>query len=526
MTRPDSTTLSALLDELVDVRGEQVALIDEERTCTYRELGERASLVAGGLARYGVGPGDRVAILMENRIEWVETMFAAMRLGATVVGVSTWAERRELRYFLEHSGANALVATASFAGKAFTGELEAILGYESQPAGSLDAEGVPDLDTVVLLGADRPGAVSFESLSEGTAHDVESDPNDPDDTALLLYTSGSTSRPKGVPLLHGGIVENAYHIGERMHLTPDDRFWLVSPLFWSYGSANALGAMLTHGASAVLQSQFDPEVAVELAAEHDCTVYYGMANMARRIVNADNFDSEQLSFRTGTTIGQPEDVAFTMDRLGVEGICNVYGSTETYGNCAVTDRTLPREVRLQTQGRPLPGQDIVITDPETGERLEQGEVGEIRVGGRITPGYHDAPEVNREAFDEDGYLKMGDLGRLDEHGRIQFRGRLKNVIKTGGINVSALEVEEFIRTHPSVEQAYVVGLEDEEKGEIVAAAVVPVDGASLTEAAVRDHCRELSAYKRPVKIAITTADSLPETDTGKIKRLAMTELFE
>jgi fatty-acyl-CoA synthase len=311
-----------------------------------------------------------------------------------------------------------------------------------------------------------------------------------------------------------------------MHLTPDDRFWLVSPLFWSYGSANALGAMLTHGASAVLQSQFDPEAAVELAAEHDCTVYYGMANMARRMVAADNFDRGKLSFRTGTTIGQPEDVAFTMDRLGVEGICNVYGSTETYGNCAVTDRDLSREVRLQAQGRPLPGQDLIITDPDTGSRLEQGEVGEIRVGGRITPGYHDAPEVNREAFDDDGYLKMGDLGRLDEDGRIQFRGRLKNVIKTGGINVSALEVEEFIRTHPSVEQAYVVGLDDEEKGEIVAAAVLPVDGESLTETAIREHCAELSAYKRPVKITITTDESLPETDTGKIKRLSLTGLFE
>jgi fatty-acyl-CoA synthase len=526
MNRPESATLSALLDEQVEARGERTALVDAERAVTYRELRDRADRVAGGLAELGVESGDAVAILMENRVEWVEAMFGAMRLGASVVGVSTWAEPRELRYYLSHSGADAVVATASFVGTDFASRLADLLGYESAPVGGLDDEAFPNLDAVVLLGADRPGAATFDSLAASEPVEYDGDPNDADDRALLLYTSGSTSKPKGVPLLHGGVVENGYQIGERMHLTPEDRFWLASPLFWSYGSANALCAMLTHGASAVLQSPFDPAVAVELAAEHDCTVYYGMANMARAMVESDGFDREALSFRTGTTIGPPEDVAFTMDELGVPELTNVYGSTETYGNCAVTDCELPREVRLRTQGEPLPGQEIVIKDPDTGERLERGEVGEIRVGGRVTPGYYNDPEKTREAFDDEGYLKMGDLGRLDEDGRVQYRGRLKNVVKTGGINVSSLEVEEFLLEHPAVEQAYVVGLDDAEKGEVVAAAVVPRRGATLTESEVRDHCRGLSAYKRPTRIVITSADAVPETDTGKIKRAALTALFE
>lgn len=521
MERPASDTLSSLLDELVERRADETAVIDQRRSITYGALRDRAESLAVGLADLGVGAGDKVAILMENRVEWVEAMFAAFRLGATVVGVSTWAEPRELEYFVTHSGADAVVATSSFAGTDFATELDSLLGFGPDASGRIE-EPSP---AVVLLGSDRTGATAFDALAaDGTLDDE--DPNDADDTALLLYTSGSTSKPKGVPLLHGGVVENGYHIGERMRLSPDDRFWLASPLFWSYGSANALGAMLTHGASVVLQAPFDAEVAVDLIREHDCTVYYGMANMARGIAAVDGFDPEQTTLRTGTTIGPPEDVEFTIDELGVEDVCNVYGSTETYGNCAVTDATLPRSVRVHTQGRPLPGQEIVIRDPETDERLSQGEVGEIRVGGRITPGYHDNPEKNREAFDDEGYLKMGDLGQLDEVGRVQFRGRLKNMIKTGGINVSPKEIEEYLLEHPDVDQAYVVGLPDEEKDEVVGAVVVPELGASLSVEAIEEYSEGLAAYKRPASVVITDAGALPQTDTGKIRKASLDELFD
>lgn len=522
MSPPESSTLTALLDELVDEYGDRTALVDDDRSTTYRRLRDRADDVATGLAAEGVGPGDHVAILMENRIEWVETMFGAMRLGATVVGVSTWAQPRELRYYLTYSDADAVVATASFVGTDFASRLNDVLGYEPDDDPGEDA---PAVDTVVLLGADRPGATTFADLTSHDSSGERDDPNAADDRALLLYTSGSTSKPKGVPLLHGGVVENGYHIGERMHLSPEDRFWLASPLFWSYGVANALGAMLTHGASAVLQAPFDPEVAVTLTAEHECTVYYGMPNMARKMAEVDAFDAADLSFRTGTTIGPPEDVAFTMDELDIPGLCNVYGSTETYGNCAVTDRSEPRSVRLETQGRPLPGQDVVVTDPDTGERLERGEVGELRVGGRITPGYYGDPEDDREVFDESGYLKMGDLGRVTPDGHVQFQGRLKNVIKTGGINVSAREVEEFLLEHPGVEQAYVVGVGAEDGDEAVAAVVVPSPGATLTVDDVRDHCSDLSAYKRPAEVTVAGSDALPQTDTGKVKRASLSDLF-
>jgi fatty-acyl-CoA synthase len=523
MKRPESETLAALLDGLAEAVPDDLACADGERERTFAELRERADRVTAGLQQWGIEPGDSVAVLMENRVEWVETMFGALRAGATVVGVSTWAKPHELEYFLAHSGADAVVSTASFLDTDFASVLDDLTGYGAAPPGDLDSEAFPALDTVVLLGADRPGAVGYDDLlAAGGPVPV---PVAPEDVALLLYTSGSTSRPKGVPLLHGGVVENGYHIGERMHLGRGDRVWLASPLFWSYGSANALCALFTHLGGVVLQAPFEPERAIDLIDAYDCTVYYGMANMARALVRADGFAPERVRFRTGTTIGPPEDIAFTMDDLGVPELCNVYGSTETYGNCAVTDCKHDRETRLHTQGRPLPGQEVVVVDPETGERLGAGEVGELCVGGRITPGYHDAPEENREAFDADGYLHMGDLGSLTPEGVVQYAGRLKNVIKTGGINVSPAEVEAFVRELPGVDQVYVFGYDDPEKGELVGAVVVP-SAADLTEDAVREHCRELSAYKRPTTILIREEAGLPTTDTGKIQRSALSGLLD
>jgi fatty-acyl-CoA synthase len=175
--------------------------------------------------------------------------------------------------------------------------------------------------------------------------------------------------------------------------------------------------------------------------------------------------------RTGLTIGPPEDIAMTIQALGAEELCNVYGSTETYGNCAVTDAKDPLPLRLHSQGLPLPGMAIRVVDPVTRRSLPEGEIGELAIGGCVTPGYYRAPELDAEAFDRDGYFLTGDLGTIEADGRVRFRGRLKEMIKTGGINVAPLEVEQVLLQHPDIVQAYVVGVPDRSKGEIVAAAV-------------------------------------------------------
>jgi fatty-acyl-CoA synthase len=209
----------------------------------------------------------------------------------------------------------------------------------------------------------------------------------------------------------------------------------------------------------------------------------------------------------------------SIEALGADELCNVYGSTETYGNCAVADAHDPLESRLHCQGRPLPGMTIRAVDPVTREPLPQGEIGELAVAGYVTPGYYRAPELTEQTFDRDGYFLTGDLGSIEPDGRIRFRGRLKEVIKTGGINVAPLEVEQVLLQHPDIAQAYVVGIPDPAKGETVAAAIELRAGATADAAAILTFCRErLASYKVPARLIFRAADDLPRTSTGKIHK--------
>jgi fatty-acyl-CoA synthase len=237
-----------------------------------------------------------------------------------------------------------------------------------------------------------------------------------------------------------------------------------------------------------------------------------------------DLDRRLGAMRTGLTIGPPEDIAMTIEALGAAELCNVYGSTETYGNCAVTDADDPLALRLHSQGLPLPGMTIRAVDPVTRRPLPEGEIGELAVRGYVTPGYYRAPELDVEAFDQDGYFLTGDLATIEADGRIRFRGRLKEMIKTGGVNVAPLEVEQVLLQHPDIVQAYVVGVPDRSKGEIVAAAVELRGGAATDPAAIVAFCRgRLASYKVPARLALRTAAQLPRTPTGKIHKPSLVE---
>jgi fatty-acyl-CoA synthase len=342
----------------------------------------------------------------------------------------------------------------------------------------------------------------------------------PTDILYVLYTSGSTARPKGVTLTHAGCLENGFNIGERQHLTRADRLWLAVPLFWSFAAANALMALTTHGGTIVLQERFDADAAIRLIAAERCTVYYGMSHMAQAMLQAPAWGHvDTRSLRTGLTIGTPEEVALTMHGLGVREICNVYGATETYGNATVTDASEPEALRLHSQGKPLLGMQLRIVDLETQAALPPGEVGEILVAGYVTPGYYRDPENNASAFDAAGYFRTGDLGLLDAEGRLHFRGRLKDLIKSGGINISPLEVEAYLMTQPKVQYAAVVGLPDAMKGEVPVAAVALRDGEAATPEEIRSFCRDrVASYKIPVHVVFLRPDEFPRMSTGKVQK--------
>src|SRR3989441_8977717 len=386
---------------------------------------------------------------MPNRAEWLLVDFAVTLLGATLVPISTWSRARELAYMLDHSDATTLITVERFAGQDYLGMLADLGGPGS--------EHLPNLRRVVVVGcADAP--VRFDELlsSGSTVGDAEIDAAQrtvgSDDVAYILYTSGTTSRPKGVLLRHGGLVENMWNIGERQHLTPADRMWMGISLFWSFGGANALLAVMTHGGSIVLQESFDAAAALELIERERCTVYYGTPNIALALTEHPDRPRRDLSsLRTGAAIGPPSAMQMVMD-LGAGEICNVYGLTETYGNCAVTDAHDSVEQRLTTVGLPLPGMEIRIVDPQTRRPLPPGEAGEILVRGHLTPGYYKDAAVNATAFDADGFLVTGDLGLVGDDGRLRFRGRIKEMVKSGGVNVAPPEGGGVLLGHPPGEQ--------------------------------------------------------------------------
>ena len=523
MNKPISRTVPALLAEMVARDPAHLAIVAGQQRLSYAQFAAEVSRAARALHAAGICAGDRVGILMGNRVEWLVLDFAAMSLGAITVGLNTWATAHELAYQLQHAEVKLLAIEPHFR----TSDFRALLVDARRQAG-----GLPALASVVCTEDAAVGMLSYQDFMAG-AEGVE--PSiiaamtariQAEDVACLLYTSGSTALPKGVPLLHRGLIDNMWEIGERQQLVADDKLWLAVSLFWSLACVNALYAVMTHGASIVLQHHFDAGVALRVIEAERCTVFYGTPNMALALWEHPQRAAHDItSLRTGVTIGTPEQVR-RVATLGVEKICNVYGLTEAYGNSAVTDAALPLEQRLLSVGRALGGVEIRIIDAASGTTQPPGTAGEITLKGNVLPGYWNDAVRTAEAFTADGYFRTGDLGLLDDEGYLFYRGRLKELVKTGGINVAPAEVEEVLANHPAVELAFVTGIPDARLDEALAAVIITRSGFAVTAAELAAHCRvTLAAYKTPRHFRFVDAAILPLTSTGKLKRNELPGLF-
>ena len=527
--RPWARTLPDLIREWTSLTPDAIAVIPSEGVpLSYSDLDRMMSKIAAALAHRGIGPGTTVGLLAPNIAEWIPTALAVQATCARLAAFNTFVKPLELTYLLEHSQCTALIIADRVGKHSLLGTLKDVLPelWDADPT-SWHSTRFPHLRTVVVIGPDRPpGAESWSDLLAGQSDDQLPTGNHPSavDDAVVVYTSGSTARPKAVPLAHYGMIENGFAIGERMGLTPKDRVWLGSPLFWSYGVANAMVATFTHGAALVLQAEYSPVAAAELIARERCTAAYLLPTLLHDWTSLPPEQKAKLSsLQTGLTIGRPDEVALALD-LGIGGICNVYGATEVYGNCCVTPRDMPIESRLTCQGPPLEGVAIRITDPTTGGQVSEGE-GLIEVRGYTTRGYLGEPELNAKTFTADGWYKTGDLGVLLADGSLQFVARATDMIKTSGINVSPAEVEEFINSHEDVAACVVVGVGDVQRGEIVVAIVQPVSGRQLDSQELISHCKKnIAAYKVPTKILVV--EQIPTTATGKIARMEVRRLVE
>ncbi len=521
MERPKARTLPALLDELAARYPDRIAFIDGERRLSFADFRTQVRHLARGFHALGVRRGDTVALIMGNQMEWLLVDFAVTLLGGVLAAVNTWWRHTELAHALSISEAAVLVTVDRYISNDYTAALREI-----------GVDMLPKLRQVVCLGADAPpGSMPFERLWELGADvadavlDEAAATVQPDDPAYLLFTSGSTARSKAAILVHRGLIENMHGIGERMHLTPDDRLLMTVSMFWSFACANGLFACLTHGASVVLQYRYDPAEMLRLIEAERCTAVYTQPNIVIALHNhPDRATRDLRSWRTG--ICRPQ-VMHLLEEMGPQEMITSYGLTECYGNSCNSDASWSPELRRLGSGRPLPGNEIEIVDPASRTPVALGEEGEIRIRGNVTPGYFNDPVRTAESIDAAGWFYTGDIGRYEpEHGMLQFRGRLKEMIKTGGINVTPADVELVLEDHPAVRQASVVGIPDPLRDEAVAALVVLQPGRHATADELIEHCRRaVASFKVPRHLELIPAEEMPLTDTGKVaKRLVQERL--
>jgi fatty-acyl-CoA synthase len=527
MRAPYSRTLADLIFEQAERHGTQPAAIWRDQVMSYEALCSRAACIAASLRDLGVRRGDRVGLLINNRPEWLEAFFGTAIAGGVVVAFSTWSTPDELDWLIQDSAVRVLIALDQFGENDFAAALRKLVP-EAVAQDHWDSPRYPALHRIVLLAEREAGGfIPYRRLRSGSPKPRQAPgiATGAADDAIIIYTSGSSSRPKSVPLSHGGIIENGFNIGERQGYGPDDRVLLAPPLFWSYGSANAMSATLTHGAALVLQERFEPGEAIDLIERHRCTALYTLPAITSAIISNDSFRPDRVnSLRTGLTIGAPQDIIAAATVLGAAEICNVYGQTESYGNCCVTPHDWPLERRAACQGPPLPGVEVRIIDDATGAALPLGEEGMIEVRGYITRGYlGSSADQTADAITADGFFRTGDMGRLLPDGTISFSGRVTEMIKKSGINISPAEVEDVLMRHPTIALAGVVGVPDATQGELLAAFVVAKPGATPRPEELAAHCRALaSRYKVPDFIEVR--ESLPVTVTGKLMRRELKQI--
>ncbi|MGE3618951.1 MAG: class I adenylate-forming enzyme family protein [Acidimicrobiia bacterium] len=512
-------TLPDLVAHLAATDPDRDGLVAPEGRWSWAELAAEAGALAGWLRDRGVRRGDRVAVAFPNGARWLVATLAGHAAGATVVPVNTWYGEAEVRSAVERAAVVlALAAPEEIFEKDFAGILEGVAGavpgvlgggVHRWPAGRRRLDGV----------ADAPGGLRIDA--------------EPDDVGYILFTSGSTRMPKGVLLSHRSMILTGRGIGGRQGFAPGDRMWLPTPLFFSKAAANAIPSALSYGVALCVQERFDPLEALRFIEAERCTIYYGLALHARRMVEHPEFARFDLScLRTGGGATTPGEKRMMIDVLGIEGLTSVYGMTESCGYSTLTWFDDPLDVRLDSQGTPVPAQELRIAEGEV--PVPVGEQGEIQLRGAILTAYLDA-DVTAKAFTSDGWFRTGDAGRLDAQGRLHFVARLAEVIKCKGINVSPAEVENALRDCDGVAEAYVFGRTDEVVGQAVACALVPEDGvfpegADLSDEAVVAAFRDgivatlrgrVAKYNVPTEIQVVRADEVPRTKSMKVDRLEL-----
>lgn len=506
---------------------------DRDLRFTYKEFNERVDMLAKGMLSIGITKGDHVGIWALNVPDWITFLFACAKIGAVLVTVNTAYKSHELDYVLKQSDMKALAITEGFRDVNYLNVLYGLVPeLKTSSRGNLKSKEYPCLKSVIYVGPEKHRGLynTHELLLLGKHTDdkklIEIKKTfDSDDVVCMQYTSGTTGFPKGVMLTHKNIINNGYYIGENLKYTENDRLCLTVPMFHCFGVTLGLMAMYTHGGTLVMLEQFDPLMVLAAVQKEKCTALYGVPTMFIAEYSHPMFDMFDLSsLRTGIMAGSTcpiEAMKKVVNDMNMKEITSVYGLTEGSPGFTQTSVDDPLELRVETVGRKLPNCEIKVVNPETGETIGPGEVGEICSRGyNVMKGYYKMPDKTAEAIDEDGWLHSGDLVTMDENGYYTVVGRIKDMIIRGGENIYPREIEEFYYTMPGIKDVQVVGIPDDKYGEIVGAFIILDEDADLSEEDVRDFGIErIARYKVPKHVFFV--DEFPLTASGKIQKFIM-----
>ena len=507
-----SWSLAPLIEQRAQEHPARVLATDGKRTWTYQQVDADASSLAAAFSELGLGMGDRIAVNLPNGVEWIIATLAAAKLGAVVVPVSPQLSIHDLRYQLRHAEASAVVTIEKWDGVDFLQRFEELLGD------------LPDLQYVVTVGDEDlwydDRIFQFEDLvSSGTGRPVPR-PAVYDETADLavMYTSGTMGKPKGVPLSHRALVENAVRVAEILEISPDDRVLGAVPFFAIFGFGVMLGTM-ARGATIVLQPSFDPARALALIADAKVTVLHGVPTQYHLLMREESFNPSRLpSLRAGVIAGSSVDEALVRR---VRRWCDVlvaYGLTETGPVVTITRFADNDDRRLSTVGCALPGVEIMAMDLMTGALHGPEAVGEIAVrGSNLMRGYLRMPAETAKVITPDGFFLTGDLGIIDEDGYVKIVGRRQETISRGGMQLYPRELEDRLRAHPAVDDVCVIGVPHDVMGELVCACIVPVEGAVITGGEIKHFAQQTMAADK-VPDFVRFFDVFPMTGSGKVRR--------
>ena len=530
-------TIGACVERIAATYPNKEALVVRHQNIrwTFSEYKSRIDALAAGLVSLGVEPGDRVGIWSPNRVEWCLTQFATAKIGAIMVCINPAYRPYELEYALNKVKCQTIITAAQFKTSEYLRMLQEMAPeLATCEPGELKSIKLPHLTTVIRMGdAVSPGMFNFDKvceMGEDTHYDrmAEIAPTlQADDAINIQFTSGTTGSPKGATLSHFNILNNGLQVGAGMRFTSEDRLCIPVPLYHCFGMVMGNLTCMTHGACAVFPDEgFDPDVVLRTVVEEKCTALHGVPTMFVAETDFPNVAEYELStLRTGVMAGAPcplELMHQVIDKLNMSEITIMYGQTETSPVNHMTDIDAPAEKRCGTVGRVGPYQEIKIID-ESGRVVPLGDKGELCCRGySVMQGYWDDEARTDETIDATGWLHSGDLAEMDEEGYVQIVGRIKDMIIRGGENVYPREVEEFLYTHPDIQEVQVFGIPDERYGEIVCAWVQLKQNATLNEESVKSFCRDqITHFKVPSLVRFV--DEFPMTVTGKIQKFKMRE---